>query len=172
MSKVPLGTSTAPFGATPSPVRGLFFCVRKSAMQDTYIGFIDVGFLRAEGAKALDRRAADVELNATAVVDWLVNLRETRNETFLRAYWYDGAFDPSHSRYHGQRRELDRIARTPGIQLRLGHITEYPSRIRNPILRALRNTASELGIVPEEFITEFNRNWTFYPERRQKALIH
>lgn len=78
-------------------------------MPDTYIGFIDVGFLRAEGAKALDRRATDVELNAASVVDWLVNSVETRHETFLRAYWYDGAFDPSHSKYRGQRRELNKI---------------------------------------------------------------
>lgn len=37
-------------------------------------------------------------------------------------------------------------------------------------MRALRNTASALGIDPDEFVVEFDNNWTFYPERHQKGV--
>ena len=139
-------------------------------MPDACIGFIDVGFLRAEGAKVLGLRRDEVQMDALSVVGWLRSLTVSRRESFLRAYWYDGAFDPSHERYLGQRRVFDGIARTPGIQLRLGHITEYPSRIRNPILRAIRNTLSTFDLDPDEFLTEFNKNWTFHPDRHQKGV--
>lgn len=141
-------------------------------MSKSYIGFIDAGYLRAEGARALGKRATAVRPNASAVADWLVNQpsNDLINQTFLRAYWYDGAFDPWHSEYDGQRRFFDAIAHTPGVQLRLGHIAERQSRLENPIRRALRNTAVGLGIEPDHLIEEFDRNWTFYPDRQQKGV--
>ena len=92
------------------------------------------------------------------------------SQVFLRAYRYDGAFDPSHHDYPGQRRLFDAIARTPGIQLRLGHIAERPNPIRHPLLRALRETAADLGIEPVQLLDAFNRRWTFRPERQQKGV--
>ena len=89
---------------------------------------------------------------------------------FLRAYWYDGAFDPAHPEYAGQRRFFNAIARASGIQLRLGHIAEHKSRLESPIRSALRSTAANLGIDADQLLYEFGRNWTFYPERRQKGV--
>lgn len=81
-------------------------------MPVTYAGFVDVGYLRAEGAKSIGKRSTEVRLNASAAVDWLRGMRRSIvGSVFLRAYWYDGAFDPSHKEYVGQRRYFDAIAR-------------------------------------------------------------
>jgi len=91
-------------------------------VQRAYAGFLDIGFLRAEGAKVLGIRPSHVRPNAVAVAKWLRGLseRKLRRLEFLRAYWYDGTFDPSHPKYEGQRRFFSSIAQTPGVQLRLG----------------------------------------------------
>ena len=141
-------------------------------MAETYICFIDVGYLRAEGARALGMRPRNVRPDAERIVEWARSLREliVVNAQFLRAYWYDGAFDPSHPEYAGQRRFFNAIAQTPGIQLRLGHIAERQNRLRDPIRSAIRNSALALDIEPDGILQEFDRNWTFYPERRQKGV--
>ncbi len=141
-------------------------------MPDMVAGFVDVGYLKAEGARVIGRRANSVRLEALQVVEWI--RRQTASGSslrrFLRAYWYDGAFDPSHRNYESQRRYFDAIAYTPGIQIRLGHLVERPSRIRAAMLNALRKTASGVGVEPDQLVEEFNKNWTFYPERHQKGV--
>ena len=141
-------------------------------MNDSYAAFIDVGFLRAEGARAIGKRPKDVRPDATEVVKWCRDLEggNLAGQAFLRAYWYDGAFDPKHSQFKGQRSFFDAIASTPGVQLRLGHISEHPSRFELPIKGALRNTAGALGIDPDNLLTEFAKHWAFYPEREQKGV--
>ena len=141
-------------------------------MPENYAGFIDVGYLRAEGLKTIGKRSVDVRMDASAIADWFRHLSDGQlpGQSFLRAYWYDGAFDPSHREYYGQRRFFDAIARAPGIQLRLGHIAERESSLRNPIRRAVRMTAQEMGLEPDELVAEFDRQWTFYPERQQKGV--
>ena len=125
---------------TTAPLGAFFFL--GTLMAETYVCFIDVGYLRAEGAKALGARARNVRPDAEKVAEWARNLRGLKavDAQFLRAYWYDGAFDPSHPEYAGQRRFFNAIAQTPGIQLRLGHIAERQHRLRNPIRSALRNS--------------------------------
>ena len=141
-------------------------------MPGTYAGFIDASFLRAEGAKSIGQPPKSVRPDASAVVDWFRNLaaRKSFDPTFLRAYWYDSAFDPSHHNYAGQRSFFDAIALTPGLQLRLGHIAEAPSPLEQPIRRALETTASGLGLDPGELLSEFDRNWTFRSNRQQKGV--
>lgn len=137
-----------------------------------YVGFVDVGFLKAEGARLLGTRASMVRPDAQAVVDWFKGLDcgAVDGATFVRAYWYDGAFDPGHSEYQGQRQFFDAIGFTPGVQLRLGHIAERSSRLEKPILDALRSTSATLGLDGDELIREFRQQWTFYPERQQKGV--
>ena len=36
--------------------------------------------------------------------------------------------------------------------------------------RALRTTANGLGIPADQLIAEFDKNWTFYPDRQQKGV--
>ena len=141
-------------------------------MSDTYAGFIDAGFLKAEGAKAMGQSPKNVRPDAQAVVSWCRDLarQEALGQAFLRAYWYDSAFDPSHHNYGGQRSFFDAIALTPGLQLRLGHIAENPSPLEMPIRRALESTAIGLGMEPEALLTEFDRHWTFRPNRQQKGV--
>jgi len=131
-----------------------------------------VGFLRGEGAKAIGLRPPAIRPNAAAVVSWFRQLGAgmLSGETFLRAYWYDGAFDPSHRDYAGQRVFFDAIAQTPGIQLRLGHIAEHAPKLERPIRSALRNTARALGLDPEHLLKELENHWTFRPERQQKGV--
>lgn len=141
-------------------------------MAETFIGFIDVGYLRAEGARVLGKRSRNVRPNAKRIADWVKGLEGALavNAKFLRAYWYDGSFDPSHQEYAGQRRFFNAIAQTPGIQLRLGHIAERQNRLRGPIRSAIRKSAGELGLEPDTLLEEFDKNWTFYPERQQKGV--
>ena len=118
------------------------------------------------------RKKTAVRLQAAEVVRWLQFLARTPfvDGSFLRAYWYDAAFGPEHPRYRDQRKFLDAIAHTPGIQLRLGHLAEHPSRLEKPIRQALASTADRLGVEPDRLTTEFDRHWTFRPERRQKGV--
>lgn len=142
-------------------------------MADSYAGFIDVGFLTAEGARSLRLPRAQVRPNAAKVVSWLQGLSEPSigldgreplgGQRFLRAYWYDGAFPPTHEQYASQRRFLDAIAFTPGVQLRLGHISERRSRLETPVLNALKSTAVGVGVDPDVLLEEFAKHWTFYP---------
>ena len=141
-------------------------------MSGTYAGFIDANFLRAEGAKSIGQSPKGVRPDAQAVVSWCRYLtrQESLDQTFLRAYWYDSAFDPSHHGYAGQRTFFDAIALTPGLQLRLGHIAEGPSPLEVPIRRALESTATSLGMEPAALLAEFDRHWTFRPNRQQKGV--
>ena len=38
------------------------------------------------------------------------------------------------------------------------------------MLNALRKTALGVGVEPDKLVEEFNKNWTFYPERHQKGV--
>ncbi|MGH3694263.1 MAG: NYN domain-containing protein [Pseudonocardiaceae bacterium] len=90
---------------------------------------------------------------------------------FLQAYWYDGALEPQHIDSSAQRRVFDGIAFTPGVQLRLGHLTERrTNRLQLPIERALESTATDLGIEADKLLAAFNRHWTWHPDRRQKGV--
>ena len=120
-------------------------------MSESYAGFIDVGFLHAGGAATLKKKKDAVRLQASEIVDWLRTPGHFGIEgAFLRAYWYDGAYDPKHAAYENQRKYFNAIAHTTGIQLRLGHIAEHPSRLEKPTRLALANTARErpMSILP------------------------
>ena len=137
-------------------------------MPGSYAGFVDAGYLIAEGARVVGRKRNYVRPSASSIVEWLSC--QVPGETFLRAYWYDGAYAPSHREFENQRRYFDAIAYTPGVQLRLGHLVERQYKLEEPIRKALRTTANGLGVAPDELVAEFDKNWTFYPERQQKGV--
>ena len=136
----------------------------------THAGFIDAGFLRAEGARTLGESPRNVRLDAEAVVAWFKDLAYRGDGTFLRAYWYDAGFDKGHDHADGQRRFFMALSQTAGIQLRLGRIVEHRPWFEPGIRDALRRTATGLGLDPTSLMEEFDRNWTFRPERRQKGV--
>ena len=106
-------------------------------MSGSYAGFVDVGFLKAQGARATGRRSDEVGVDAAQVVE---------------------------------RKFFDAIARTPGLQLRLGHIAEHPPRLKRPMQQALRHTADGLGVDRSALMNEFDKHWTFHPDRQQKGV--
>lgn len=132
----------------------------------TYAGFIDAGFLKAEGRKARGMSSsARVAVAAAELVEWLdVLSARYPNDlgSFLRAYWYDGAHDPRDPRYGAQRRYFDAIAATPGVQVRLGHLQERDPRWQHAIKKAIEACGVELA--------EFERHFTFRPEQYQKGV--
>ena len=144
----------------------------------TCIGFIDAGFLRSEGAKALNENVGAVRPDASEVVKWFKGLKDSASDAiasshciFLRSYWYDSAFDPTHHNYAGQRSFFDAIAMTPGLQLRLGHIVEMTSTLEQPIMKALEHTCQEFeDLDAEKFAAGFRSQWKFRPTRQQKGV--
>ena len=141
-------------------------------MPATYAGFVDVGYLRAEGAKALGSNANAVRTMAPELVAWFRNLRagELAGQSLERVYWYDGAFDSAHHRAAGQQRALNVIGQTPDLELRLGYLVERTSRLERPIQAALENTAASLGIAPGALLAAFNQHWQFRPQLEQKGV--
>ncbi len=141
-------------------------------MPATYAGFVDVGYLRAEGADALGSNPDAVRIMAAEVVAWFRGLSggELAGQSLERVYWYDGTFDPAHPRAAGQQRFLNAIRQTPDLELRLGYLVERPSPLERPILAALEHTAAGLGIAPATLLAEFNSHWQFRPQLEQKGV--
>ena len=136
----------------------------------TYAGFVNAGFLRAEGARALDENPRNVRMDSEAVVTWFQDLTFERGARFLRTYWYDARFESGHELAEGQRRFFSALGQTPGIQLRLGHIVEYRPWFEQGIRDALTRTAVALNLDPNRVMQEFDQQWTFRPERRQRGV--
>ena len=157
-------------------------------MPDTAAGFVDAAFLEKEGVKALGVYKRDRKTDARAVMAWLRksysrhSYEASKQYTWgsqvpawggaklLRAYWYDGAFDPHHPKAPAQRRYFEAIARAPGVQLRLGHVAEWKPRFKKPIRRAIADAAEELGLDPTELLAKFDERWEFRPTRQQKGV--
>lgn len=145
-------------------------------MSNVFCGFIDAGYLRAQGSRACGIPGGQAQLQAAACVDWLQSVLPSQAAgvaglRFLRAYWYDGALEPQHAESSEQRRIFDGIAFTPGVQLRLGHLAERrTNRFQRPVEFAMRSAAGDLGINAEVLLAAFNRHWTWRPERQQKGV--
>jgi uncharacterized LabA/DUF88 family protein len=82
--------------------------------------------------------------------------------SLLRVYWYDGAFAPGTNAFGSQKRYLDAIASTPGVQLRLGHIKQYTPGWHEAVRAAIRECGWELA--------EFERHFDFRPAYEQKGV--
>lgn len=120
------------------------------AMPDNVMGLIDAGFLREAGARALKIRLEELDFQPDVIVDWMERCAVRLNARFLRCYWYDATVTPGNSSmYVEQRRNLDRIEDTPGMQIRLGSLIERPQ----PWESAVRRVAKEYNVDPKEFIS-------------------
>jgi uncharacterized LabA/DUF88 family protein len=86
--------------------------------------FIDVGYLKRQGAEALGI-TGPVVLDGEGINNWCSWLEgNIPGARFVRAYLYDAEHDPGHSDFGAQRQEFDRIAERPLVRLRLGHLVE------------------------------------------------
>ena len=126
------------------------------------VGFVDVGFLTAQGARSISAEKNTLNPDAYGVVGWMKREAESRGHGLLRVYWYDGQFDTSHPSYADQRRYFDGIASCPGIQLRLGHILSKTP----PWQHALMKAVEACGIDPRVF----QRHFTLRPLLEQKGV--
>jgi uncharacterized LabA/DUF88 family protein len=132
---------------------------------DHLVGFIDFGFLKAASVPRLGGARKQIRPVPKACVTWLEELagRLLEPSVFLRAYWYDGAYDAGHDKHAAQRGFFNSIAKTPGIQLRLGHLVERPTaKWHHPLRAALRPMDINLE--------EFEKHFTFRPELGQKGV--
>ena len=134
--------------------------------------FVDVGYLRASVATKTGQKIEQVRLDASELVRLLseVAADHALGATLLRTYWYDGAYDPSHTSFARQRRYLDAVANTPGVQLRLGHLKETPPDLERPLRAALQRTVDSLGLSRRELMRAFDDQWEFRPTRQQKGV--
>jgi uncharacterized LabA/DUF88 family protein len=123
------------------------------------VGFIDYGFLSKAAKGPL--KAASVTPKAAGVVNWLRGI-EADPSSFLRAYWYDGAYDPRHNKHNAQRKYFDTIAAEPGVQLRLGHLQETHPKWQHAVREAIKAAGLDLAKFEEQF--------TFRPELGQKGV--
>ena len=126
------------------------------------IGFVDVGFLKAGGAKALKVNPHAVTPNAAGCVSLLRDLAQNEGSTLLRVYWYDGAFEPTDPRFSSQRKYLDAISSCPGIQLRLGHLRISTPTWHNAVKAALAKVGTNLA--------DFEQHFQFRDEMEQKGV--
>ena len=141
-------------------------------MPQTYAGFVDIGYLHAEGAKAVGISRGAVRPVAADIAAWFRDLAagHLAGQSLDRVYWYDGAFDASDHRYSGQRRAFNAIAQTPDLELRLGYLVERRSPLEHPIMAALASTEVGLGLTPGSLLTEFRKHWQFRPQLEQKGV--
>lgn len=130
---------------------------------DRLIGFIDYGYLRASGGHAHGKRPWEVRPDPAKVVTWLdQTISPQEGASFLRAYWYDGAFDPWDPRRARQDSFFRAIAGTPGIQLRLGHLQELTPKWQHAVKAAVVSAGLTLQV--------FEQHFTFRPELNQKGV--
>jgi len=63
----------------------------RGVSMERVIGFVDYGFLDKSACRPL--KAKKLKPKAEGVIDWLRGIESGDPNSFLRAYWYDGAFD-------------------------------------------------------------------------------
>ena len=129
-----------------------------------YAVFIDAGYLKHSGARALKRKAHQITLHAAPVIEWARGLGKAvgTGDTLLRVYWYDGEFDPGHAEYAGQRRYFNSVEEVPGVQLRLGYVVERPPTWHYAVKQAVAACGVKL--------TDFEKHFQFLPGREQKGV--
>jgi hypothetical protein len=145
----------------------------------SFAGFIDYGYFKNQGAKALRLDSDKVKVNPEEVVKWVRQFGSPMRNVFddfhfpqfLRLYWYDGQWEefvnPSDRR--AQQPVFDKIAKTPGIQLRLGHLARRPGE-EGLIRKALRDSATALGVDPDKLLVEFGNRYDIKGRPAQKGV--
>ncbi len=126
------------------------------------VGFIDFGFLQKAAGRPLGASPRRLKPKPGGVVNWLSSFQPSDPNAFLRAYWYDGAYDPRHPRHNAQRKYFDTIAAVPGIQLRLGHLQELKPKWQHAVQEALKSAGLDRA--------KFEEHFQFRPELGQKGV--
>jgi len=141
-------------------------------MPGNYAVLVDAGFLKAEGAKAVGMARDNLTFDGATCIDWFSGFhRDNRfaplapifaDKAFLRAYWYDGAFDPTDRRYQTQRAVFEALAIVPGLYLRLGQLQERRPSWQRRVQRAVLACGVSLA--------DFEKHFRFRSELEQKGV--
>lgn len=105
------------------------FLARLAQMPDRMLratAFVDAGYLRELGARVHDRSPSELFIDGVRLREWLRELVEPFR--FLRGYVYDGRFEPDHARADAQAEQLEDLAETAQIRVRLGMLRDRPKR--------------------------------------------
>ncbi len=124
--------------------------------------FVDFGYLKAQGVKAIKADRHQVFADPQACVDWFRGLAVNRNCSLLRIYWYDGAYDSGHQRHQAQQTYFNKIAICPGITMRLGHLQEITPPWQGAVKGAVKKCGIDLG--------DFEKHFRFQPILQQKGV--
>jgi len=114
-------------------------------------GFIDVGFVRAAVADACALEPSRVRLDAAGLVRQVSAVADAWQGITLRTYWYDGQFPAGDPRHVTQRKYLDAVGATAGIQLRLGHVYSRVPAWHEQLRRALDACGVDQGQFAKHF---------------------
>jgi uncharacterized LabA/DUF88 family protein len=132
-------------------------------MSAFFVAFVDGGFLKASGASAIHKRSHEVVIDGTQLMHWLRGFRAYGpTDELLRAYWYDGALDPTHRGFPAQRRYFDALDSIPGLEVRLGHLVERQPNWHHALRRALRQQGVD--------VASFARHFEMKPDVIQKGV--
>jgi uncharacterized LabA/DUF88 family protein len=145
----------------------------------SFVGFIDYGFFKSQGARALALDPEKVKVDPERVVGWVQDRGRSRYlfdaqhfPQFLRLYWYDAQWEESvnSTGRREQQPTFDAIAKTPGIQLRLGHLARRPPGEEGLIRKAVRETAIDMGIDADKTVGEFSKHYDLRTRPAQKGV--
>ncbi|MEU4560831.1 NYN domain-containing protein [Actinoplanes sp. NPDC023936] len=100
------------------------------------------------------------------LVGWLHASALRMGVRFLRAYWYDGAYEPGAPLFQQQREKFARLESSPGLQLGLGHLQKRKFDYKP----ALRKAAEEMGIDYQELMRHFQPE-AIYQQKGVDSLI-
>lgn len=132
-------------------------------MPGHYAAFVDGGFLKAAGARAIGEKNHRVIVDGEALMTWLRAFRAYQpDDEMLRAYWYDGEYDPSHAQYRAQRRVFEALDSVPGLEVRLGYLVERQPNWHH----ALRQALVECGVD----LATFRKHFEMRPDLIQKGV--
>ncbi len=128
-----------------------------------FAAFIDGGFLKAAGAKALGKKNHQINVDGEALIAWLRGFRAyDKDDELVRAYWYDGEFDTSHAQYSAQRRFFEALDSVPGLEVRLGHLVERRPKWHHALEQALEQCSVDLAT--------FRKHFDMKPDLIQKGV--
>jgi uncharacterized LabA/DUF88 family protein len=127
-----------------------------------HAAFVDAGFLKAEGARALGIDVSELSPSPASLIEGLRAMSWDNRSSLLRAYWYDAIGEPGTPGWTEAKASFEAIARTPGIRLRLGHVSVQQPSWHTPLKHALRTAGVNLD--------EFRKYFEFREERRQKGV--
>ncbi|MFD9950417.1 NYN domain-containing protein [Nonomuraea sp. NPDC059023] len=136
--------------------------MQEAQLRGRIAGLIDAGFMTRSAAGALQKPVGEIKFEGEELVQWFRICAHRLDMSFLRAYWYDGAYNIDDPNSRVQRVRFAELEACAGLQLRLGHLEARPFDHKIALKRAVK----EAGYSYEELRKHF------HPERlyQQKGV--